>query len=447
MEKGIIKKRAKLTGLSCAACENRIETRLNKLQGVSSVRVSYVTSKFDITYDADQVSWETITAAIEKAGYGVEPQAVGQKKEETYFGAELAAIGVALLGVYMLVKNTVGFNFIPEIQPGMGYGILFVVGILTSLHCVAMCGGINLSLCISHKQETVGGKKMAAYMPSLMYNAGRVVSYSIIGGIVGALGSVFHISNTGSAFITLVAGTFMIIMGLNMLNLFPWLRRFNPRMPKVFAGKIQREKQNKGPFVVGLLNGLMPCGPLQAMQLYALGTGSFVAGMLSMLAFSLGTVPLLFAFGALGSFLSSRFTKQMLRVSAILVIVLGILMMNRGVAYAGISLNSVASKTSQSANVSELQGKEQYITTSLKSGGYEPITVQAGIPVVWTIQADEGDLTGCNNKIIIPKYEIEQKLVPGENVIRFTPEETGTFGYSCWMGMIQSSITVIDKAP
>ena len=76
----------------------------------------------------------------------------------------------------------------------------------------------------------------------------------------------------------------MVIMGINMLGIFPWLRKFTPRMPKAFAKPIGREKaRSKSPLIVGLLNGLMPCGPLQAMQVYALSTGSPFAGALSMM--------------------------------------------------------------------------------------------------------------------------------------------------------------------
>ena len=62
----------------------------------------------------------------------------------------------------------------------------------------------------------------------------------------------------------------------------------------------------------------------------------------------------------------------------------------------------------------------------------------------WTVIADESSLNGCNGEIIIPEYDIKQKLIVGENVITFTPTNSGTFGYSCWMGMIRSSITVAD---
>ena len=97
----------------------------------------------------------------------------------------------------------------------------------------------------------------------------------------------------------------------------------------------------RGPFVVGLLNGLMPCGPLQTMQVYALGTGSFMAGALSMFLFSLGTVPLLLGFGAVSAFLSARFNRGMLKASGVLVMALGLVMFMRGVNLFGVALPAI----------------------------------------------------------------------------------------------------------
>ena len=73
-----------------------------------------------------------------------------------------------------------------------------------------------------------------------------------------------------------------------------------------------------------------------------------------------------------------------------------------------------------------------------------PSPFMRGVPVKWIIQADESDINGCNNQMLIPKYNIEKKLVAGDNIIEFTPTETGTVPYSCWMGMIKSSITVVN---
>ncbi len=82
----------------------------------------------------------------------------------------------------------------------------------------------------------------------------------------------FSFSQTARGVVQAVAGVFMLIMGLNMTGLFPWMARLVPRMPKFAAQKIGGRGRSMGPLYVGLINGLMPCGPLQAMQIYALST-------------------------------------------------------------------------------------------------------------------------------------------------------------------------------
>lgn len=184
----------------------------------------------------------------------------------------------------------------------MSYGMLFVVGLLTSVHCIAMCGGINLSQCIpSGKDESGNGNREV--MPSLLYNTGRVVSYTVIGFLIGGIGMILTGgSETGIPLILqrilkIIAGLFMVIMGINMLGVISVLRKFQIRFPHKLANKISRRKLNeKRPFFVGLLNGLMPWGPMQSMQIIALGSGNPVSGAFAMLMFSLGTVPLMLGY-------------------------------------------------------------------------------------------------------------------------------------------------------
>lgn len=449
MEQKLIRKILQIEGMTCTSCEMRIENALKKLEGVVDVKAIFSSSNVYITYDVNVTGLDRIIETIEKLDYKVKnkpgEQIVARTDVKKASGDkmtinQLLGIGIILFALYVIIKNTIGFNFIPEVNQSMGYGILFVVGLLTSLHCIAMCGGINLSQCVSYKFDSDDTGKLSKLKPSLLYNCGRVVSYTVIGGIVGALGSVISFSGAAKGIVAILSGAFMVIMGLNMLNIFPWLRKLNPRMPKIFGNKIHNNGGKNGPFYIGLLTGLMPCGPLQAMQIYALGTGSFAAGALSMFMFSVGTVPLMFGFGAISSLLSGKFTHKMLKVSAVLVMILGVVMVNRGLALSGVN---VAFASSASGNVAKIEGNVQIVNTKLESGSYAPIIVQKGIPVKWTITAGKADLNGCNNPITIPKYDIQKKLVPGDNIIEFTPEEEGNITYTCWMGMISSNIKVV----
>jgi sulfite exporter TauE/SafE len=334
-----------------------------------------------------------------------------------------------------------------------------------------MCGGINLSQCIAVPAASGGTaaarERIRVLFPAIFYNAGRVLSYTTAGVIVGALGSLVLVPGRFRGVVQLVAGVFMILMGINMLDIFQGafgtvLRRFTPRMPKIFIKKRDGQKAgNKNPLIAGLLIGLMPCGPLQAMQLYALSAGSPLAGGLSMFLFSMGTVPLMFGIGALSALLSKKFTRRAMRAGAVLVTVMGMTMFSYGWGLSGFNLDSADEPAAAlkpfprpgstpegtgDGAFTPLTGKGvQIITSTLRPGRYPAITVQRGVPVKWIITAPRGSINGCNNRMIIREYRIEHPLVPGENVIEFMPEKTGRFSYSCWMGMIRSPITVVEE--
>ena len=449
-----------VTNMSCVNCENIIERALSGRAGIEQVKASYSNGQVTVTFDHSIISVREIEEILAAEGYQVraqeslQPGNTNEKRDNKGNKAEgqdftnVFGVIIILFALYM-VANHLGllniFNSFPTAEEGMGYGMLFLIGLLTSVHCVAMCGGICLSQCVPAKEGTFIDK-FSAMRPSLLYNLGRVASYTVIGGIIGAVGSVVSFSGTMKGIVQILAGVFMVIMGLNMLNIFPALRKLNPRMPKIFAKKIYANSNSKSPLYIGLLNGLMPCGPLQAMQLYALSTGSPIKGAVSMFLFSVGTVPLMFAFGALSSFLSKKFTAKMLTASAVLVVFLGIFMFNNGVGLSGFVLPTfpALADTKQEANIATVQGDVQVVTSGITSGSYEPIIVQKGIPVKWTLQAEDGELNGCNNSIVVQKYNVQKKLQVGDNVIEFTPTESGTVAFSCWMGMIRSKITVVD---
>lgn len=203
----------------------------------------------------------------------------------------------------------------------MGYGMLFVIGLITSVHCIAMCGGINLSQCIpqpSNASDVSGSSRaLDIFLPALLYNTGRVISYTAIGfllGLVGMLlgaGTQTEISYFLQGSLKMIAGIFMVIMGINMLGIFPWLRPLTLRIPRFLSTKVLKKRaSSRQPLFVGLLNGLMPCGPLQSMQIVALACQNPFSGALSMFLFSLGTVPLMLGLGSLVSVLGKRFAKK-----------------------------------------------------------------------------------------------------------------------------------------
>ena len=161
MEQKLVRKILQIDRMTCSSCELRIENTLKKLEGVIEAKALFSSSNVYVTYDANSIGLDKIVGSIESLDYKVKSNTKNQdnisnKEVKKMSGDKMTlnqflGIGIIILALYVIIKNTVGFNFIPQVNQNMGYGLLFVVGLLTSLHCIAMCGGINLSQCVSYK--------------------------------------------------------------------------------------------------------------------------------------------------------------------------------------------------------------------------------------------------------------------------------------------------------
>lgn len=151
MEQRLFRRTIQTDGMTCSSCEAKIENTLRKLDGIVEVKAVFSNNNVHITYDADIIGLEKIINIIEDLDYDVKEivDSVQKTMEDKMPIHHLLGIGIISFVFYFIIKNTVGFDLIPEINQSMGYGILFVVGLLTSLHCISMCGGINLSQSIS----------------------------------------------------------------------------------------------------------------------------------------------------------------------------------------------------------------------------------------------------------------------------------------------------------
>ncbi len=446
MPKSEISKQITVSGMTCSGCEMKIEKKLKAISGILKAKASYNSGKVSVTYDESKVRLSQIKQAIMALNYKVVDVPTSSKQSEKVNYPQLAIIAIIILGASMLIGRFGGFdffNYFPEAKQGMSYAAIFVIGLLTSVHCVGMCGGICLSQCVNPTSwlRAKGESKADRMRPSFLYNLGRIISYTVVGGIVGAIGSVVSFNGVMRGAVALFVGVFMIVMGLNMLDIFPWLRKFSLRMPRFLTGGI--EGKSNSPLYVGLLNGLMPCGPLQAMQLYALSTGSPIQGAISMFLFALGTSLLMFGFGAVSSMLSKKFTTKLITVSAVLVIILGVGMFNTGLSQSGF-LGIGTEQSDTSGFEPNIVDGYQIVQVEVSPRAYGAIIVKKGIPVKFNLHAEAKNINGCNNAIMIPKFGIEMPLSAGDNIVEFTPTETGVIPYSCWMNMIRSSITVVE---
>ena len=304
--------------------------------------------------------------------------------------------------------------------------MLIITGLLSSVHCVSMCGAINL-LATTNKNSN-------SLKKTIFYNTGRIISYTIIGGIVGLLGNVISLNNTISGIIIILSSILMLLMSINMLGII----RF--RTVRLF--KIKSKTRNS--FIIGLLNGLMPCGPLQTMQIYALSTGSMLKGALSMFLFGIGTVPLMAMVSLSFNIFKGKIKLIINKITSVLILILSLTMLNRGLTTLDIDLSKLSNNYSNYIKAT-LENDYQVVEIDLTSEGYENIIVQKDIPVKLIINAKRRELISCARDIVIDEYNIEVRLSEGENIIEFIPTQKGNYLYTCSMKMIKNNIKVIDN--
>lgn len=279
-------------GMHCNACVLMTESELSDLPNITHVKSSLRDHSVEVfgnfgNKTPEQIA-EELTTTLKPHGYtvSVEKQ-VKEKKWSDFKIAIPIALGFAILFVVLqkigLVNLVGGGN--------VTYGTAFVIGIIASLStCMAVVGGLLLSMSATFAKE---GDKIK---PQLMFHSGRIVSFFILGGVIGALGAAFTLSTSATFTLSLIIGIVMLILGINLLDVFPWAKKLQPSMPK-FVGKhahgVSKFNHTLTPLLVGVATFFLPCGFTQSMQLYTLTTGSFLRGGLTMLAFALGTLPIL----------------------------------------------------------------------------------------------------------------------------------------------------------
>ena len=203
-----------------------------------------------------------------------------------------------------------------------------VLGFLTSFHCVGMCGPIAIALPLH------GNSKWHRLLAGLLYNFGRTTTYIIFGFILGSIGQ--GLSALGfQRWVSIFAGVFMILTALSpklIKSNFNSDGAFNSFLTKIknILRKLFAIKSFGSLYLVGLLNGLLPCGPLYMAFIISTGTGNAVTASIFMMMFGLGTIPLLFAITILGNFISIPVRNKVNSLFPILIVILGLLFILRG---------------------------------------------------------------------------------------------------------------------
>lgn len=279
-------------GMHCASCVILTEGELGDLPQVKNVKADLATLSVTVTGDFAEKTPETIaqelTEPIEKHGYvlTLEPTTPPTQWKDFLIAAPIALVFIILF----IVLQKIGI--VNWIQTGdVTYSTAFLIGVIASLStCMAVVGGLVLSMSASFSKSDSGVK------PQILFHIGRLIAFYILGGLIGAIGSRFQLTSTMTFILSFGVGIILLILGMNLLDIFPWAKKLQLTMPKSLSVRLLKLKNINAsitPFIVGMITFFLPCGFTQSMQFYALTTGSFSAGGLTMLAFALGTLPVL----------------------------------------------------------------------------------------------------------------------------------------------------------
>jgi sulfite exporter TauE/SafE len=371
----------------------------------------------------------------------------------TYW-VELAGI-LALILIVSRVFAWLGIDtsFAPS-QGVVSLGAVFAVGLVaSSSSCIALAGGLLLSFSAAWRDTHASETRWQRLEPLLLFNAGRLGGYFVLGGAVGVAGEAFSLSSRLTGILTLALAAVMIWLGLSILHILP-RRMCRIPVPHSWSGKLQRFSHRgtaATAVFLGALTFFVPCGFTQSMQLVALGSGGFLRGGLIMLAFALGTLPSLLGISLLSSLTEGAFSRWFLRLSGVLVLLLGLLNIQSGLLLLGIDVQTAAARVigvaqihpTNDPNVTINAEGKQIIAVTVTDQGYIPdtFTIQKG-KETWVYASAARPLSGCANFLLAPAFNIETPVKTGGNWLGPIPNPQGDFILTCSMGMLRANVHV-----
>ena len=278
--------------MHCKSCVLLTENELGNLSDIISVKSNLDNHTVEVVGNfgnktPEQIA-EELTLPLKSHGYIISIEKENKEKKWSDFKIAIPiTLGFAVL--FILLQKLGIINLINA--GNVTYSTALVVGVVASLStCMAVVGGLVLSMSATFAKD---GDKIK---PQLMFHVGRIVSFFILGGVIGMVGSAFTLGTGGTFAMSLIIGLVMLILGINLLDIFPWAKKLQPSMPKFigkYAHSVSKLNHTLTPLLIGIATFFLPCGFTQFMQLYALTTGSFLKGGLTMLFFALGTLPVL----------------------------------------------------------------------------------------------------------------------------------------------------------
>lgn len=375
--------------------------------------------------------------------------------------------------------------------------LAFITGLTTGgLSCLAVQGGLLASSLASQVEKDLAASNAAAgvavkskktgqpnkgmavqskprtqlALPIVLFLIAKLAAYTLLGFLLGGLGSMFQLSPAARAVLQIAIGIFMIGNALRMLNVHPLFRYFAFEPPAFLRRKLRKSAANSRaslatPVFLGLLTVLIPCGITQGMMAVALGTGDPLAGAALMFAFTLGTSPVFFAVAYFATRLGSRLEKSFMTFVAVVMLVLGVWAVDSGLTLAGspVSVTRLINNMRPATELetyqpgtwdpsgrdpaAEVPGKadvDNMVTVKVEPGGYFPGTVYVRASEPIRLKLVSSKVYTCALSFVIPSLNVQRELEPtGVAYIDIPAQASGTkIPFSCSMGMYTGDIYV-----
>lgn len=434
-----------VSGMHCKSCELLLERSIQGTEHVEKVRANEHAGTVEISYKEKAPDQKTIESIIVENGY-----TIGKETTPPWFHkdprkyAETLLIAFGLFALYMAAKKFgLSFGAFGDFSsPSMG--MAFLVGLTAGVSsCMALVGGIILGVSAKWNEEHIQASKWHRFAPHLYFNLGRVLGFGLFGGLLGLFGSFISLSPFMIGGLTVITGLIMLLLGVNLSDLSPRLSRVSITLPKFLGANVANgtgASKHMVAMSTGALTFFLPCGFTLAMQAYAVTTGSFAIGALTMMAFALGTAPGLLGVGGFTSFLSGTFTKKFFKFTGVLVILLAIFNITNGY-----NLMNLGGSTKIVPSTGVVSDAVQEIRMTESDSGYAPnvFRIKPNTKTRWIINATNP--YSCASQLTAPSIGVQKQLEPGENVVEFISPASGTIRFACSMGMYTGKI-IVDNA-
>ena len=351
----------------------------------------------------------------------------------------------------------------------MNLWVIFLTGLTTGgLTCLAMQGGLLASVIANQKEREITDNTTKNrldkndWLPVVMFLGAKLVSHTLLGFLLGAVGSFITLSLGLRIGFQIFAALFMFATAMNLLNVHPIFRYVVIQPPKFLTRRIRKLSKDDSlfaPAFLGFFTIFIPCGVTQAMEILAINSGSAIQGALIMFAFVLGTVPLFTLIGVATSRFSELFQEKFMKVAAALLIVMSLYAINGVLVVldAPFSVQKVVwmYQTIKSYESSQVENDKftsmpadknsiQQVTIKIQNYGYSPNTlkVKTGQPVEMTLVND--DAYSCASAFVFREFGINTYVKPGTSEkFTFTPKKPGRYVFACSMGMYSGIMEVI----